>query len=157
MQLTGEALANVSASHRFADLVDFFFSLRSASPIAPRTMVASAAQAIFGDPNLPPLEKTGMTVLISDLQKLAEQAKIDCLREAMENITGYVTLTLQEKYLHKYDCFITRFTEGMAAPGAARNTTDSIVEHVLNTIENGKGLLGSRLHFCTEQQKGSRA
>ncbi|CDJ38129.1 hypothetical protein, conserved [Eimeria tenella] len=133
--LTGEAVANVSASNRFSDIADFFFTLRQASPVVPQTMISKARDIIMRNESISLLERVGLTVLISDLLKLSERAKVDCLQEAMSDIASYLPLTIQGQYLFRYDCFVKKFIEGAAAPDAAKHTSNELINEALNAIE----------------------
>lgn len=141
--LTGEALANASASNRFTDLADVFFSLRQSSTIRPQAIVAKARDILMTNETLPLLDRVGLTAFIFGLLKLAEQAKIDCLQEAMDDIAGYLVLTLQEQYLYRNDCFFKKLSDGAAAPEAARNITNELLNEAFDAIEAGK-----EKHWC---------
>lgn len=136
--LSGAALARVSAANSFADITDYFFGLRQSSPISPKTMVASANDNIINNNELRGLEKFGVMVLISDLERLAGQIKIECLQKSLENITTYLGMTPQRKHLFQYDCFVGKMAGGWAATGAARIVSPELINYALTSIDDGK-------------------
>ncbi|KAL8451645.1 hypothetical protein Emed_001807 [Eimeria media] len=144
-QLTGEALASVSASTRMADIADVFFSMRLASPVEPRQIVTIAKQRIMEESNMKTLEKVGMAVMISDLLKLAEKTKIDCLQKAMDNIDTYLPFTLMERHLYNYDCFVKKISDGMALIGVARTSTDAFVGQLIGHIRTAYAMKAEEL------------
>lgn len=150
--LTGEAVANVSASNRFSDIADFFFTLRQASPVVPQTMISKARDIIMRNESISLLERVGLTVLISDLLKLSERAKVDCLQEAMSDIASYLPLTIQGQYLFRYDCFVKKFIEGAAAPDAAKHTSNELINEALNAIEAGTIISRSKFNRMSQMQ-----
>ncbi|CDJ48117.1 hypothetical protein, conserved [Eimeria brunetti] len=157
--LTGEALANASASNRFVDITDFFFSLRQSSPVQPQVMVAKAREILMSNEKLPLLERVGLGVFITGLLKLAEQAKTDCLQEAMKDIAGYLPLTLQEQHLYKSDCFVKKFSDGAAGPEAAKNITNEQLSEAFDAIETAYATKASELFnlILSEADKLPRA
>ncbi|KAL8446784.1 hypothetical protein Emag_004545 [Eimeria magna] len=144
-QLTGEALALVSASTRMADIADILFTMRLASPVEPRQIVTIAKQKIMEESNMKTLEKVGTAVMLSDLLKLAERTKVDCLQKAMDNIETYLPFTLLERHLYNYDCFIRKISEGMALVGIARTSTDAFVAQLIGHIRRAYALKGEEL------------
>ncbi|KAL8428125.1 hypothetical protein Efla_005828 [Eimeria flavescens] len=144
-QLTGEALAGVSAAIRMADITDYFFSLRHASPLDPRETLRVAKRLVMEDSNLSPLERIGMAVMVSDLLKLAQQAKVNCLQKAMDNIEIYLPFTLLERHLYQYDCFVNKLSDGMALTSVARTSSNEFVERALHKIESALALKAEEL------------
>lgn len=136
--LTGEALADASASNRLTDLVDVFYIMRQSSTLRPHAIIAKARDILMGNESLPLLDRAGLTVFVSGFLKLAEKAKVDCLQEAMDDITGYLPLTRQEQYLYKCDCFYKKLADGAAAPEAAKNISKELLKEAFNAIETGK-------------------
>ncbi|KAL8429312.1 hypothetical protein ACSSS7_006677 [Eimeria intestinalis] len=143
--LTGEALAHVSASTRMADITDALFTMRLASPVEPKHIVRIAKQRIVEESSLKTLDKIGTAVMLSDLVKLVERTKIECLQKAMDDIETYLPLSLMERHLYNYDCFVKKVSDGMALISVARSLTDAFVAQLIEHINRAYTLKAEEL------------
>lgn len=135
-------MAECSSANRLADVADFFYSLRQSSPVAPKQMILLASEQLQKNPSLELIAKYGLAMSMLDLDTLAAEAKKECFKKSMEEIDRYITLPPSQKYLFRYECFLTNFTDRGAASDLARNLSPAQVSEMLNTLENGT------LHVC---------
>ena len=131
------AMAALSYVYVVTDLADVGYSLRQSSKLDPMDVARKAALKIMEDETSPPLKRYGLAHMLVSLVRHAASLKKRCLGKILEEYETYVTGTLLDRELFRYDCYYNHMYESSSFVDVARNISEEDIAFVIAALDSG--------------------